>query len=56
MPAGYPLLFSPVQFELSRGQSNQGGHKGRQSLEPSRQTVITVQCEISGWETYGYTL
>jgi hypothetical protein len=23
-------------------------------LEPSRQTRFSVQCEISGWETYRY--
>ena len=30
--------------------------KRRRLLEPALQTVITVQCEISGWETYGDTL
>jgi hypothetical protein len=58
LPKGYPApIHSPVAFEPFLGQSNRKKKTGEAELfEPSLQTMFAVQREISGWETYRYTL
>src|ERR1700691_3415241 len=67
LPKGYPApIHSPVAFEPFSGpvqipKTNGGGRNARtlatdHVYSPMRNLRVGDQCEISGWETYRYTL